>query len=381
MTQDSVKTFLQKESSAPFETTTPIVRERTESVVKDTAKKNYIERLISKGKKEEKDKQKDRKQKQSTRGAEKQKEKGKQKEANKDRKTETKKESSSQSKEKKEKGKTKESKELAPKDTAFRFNDAPLTTSADSETLVINPGEATVSDNKLFSNHTLQVRHKYPQPSNKENTDWVFFTLLLAFAAFVWVKVFYRKIFQQIVEAFFNNRITNQIVRDENILVQRASVLLTIIFNLVSALLLYYISIRYDWNPDYVGAGFSRFLIFCLAISFIYSIKFLLLKVTGYIFMIDHAVAVYIFNIFLINNLLGIVLLPAMSLVAFAPPAYQQYALYASFIFLGSAFLYRIMRGILLGLSESKLSIFYLFLYLCTLEIAPVLIIVKIFVF
>jgi hypothetical protein len=223
-----------------------------------------------------------------------------------------------------------------------------------------------------------QIRkiHSHPMPSNKEGTDWIFFTLLISCTAFIWVKVFYRKIFVQIVAAFFNNRITNQIVRDENILVQKASVLLTIIFNLVASLFLYKISLYFDWNPDYLGSGFNRFLVFAFGVSFIYTIKLLTLKLVGGIFKIDKGIAVYIFNIFLINNLLGIVLLPLMVFISFSG-LYVFYAIYIGLALTAISLLYRIVRGWLIGLTYSGFSVFYLFLYLCALEIAPLVVLVK----
>ena len=358
MVQDSTKNFLFKGSSAVSES--PFSgKEKKEPILRDSVKLKYIEKYVPK--------------------AAKRKEVGKPKDVNATKKTgkpaTTAKTVSAKAK---VKGKTievqKEKAKIHQADSVFRFNDI------ESNSPVSRPLQAEnntlTSTTILVAPNQLKKVHAHPLPSNKENTDWIFFTLLISCTAFIWVKVFYRKIFVQIVQAFFNNRVTNQIVRDENILVQKASVLLTIIFNLVASLFLYKISLYFDWNPDYLGAGFNRFLVFAFGVSFIYTIKLLTLKVVGNVFKIDKGIAVYIFNIFLINNLLGIVLLPLLAFISFSG-WYTLYAIYLGLGLIGISLVYRILRGWLIGLTYSGFSVFYLFLYLCALEIAPLVVLVK----
>lgn len=231
----------------------------------------------------------------------------------------------------------------------------------------------------LFVNHELKEIHNNPQPINRQHPDWLFYVLLFVLIAFTWLKVFYNKNFRQILGAIGSINATNQIVRDENILVQRASVILTVMFNIVASVFLYQVSIIFEWPSDYISQGFSRFMIFAVIISCVYSCKFLLLKLTGYIFKIDKPIATYIFNIFLINNILGVFLIPLLISIAFMPTNYATIIFNLSLFIVLFSFVYRLIRGIIIGLSQEVFSIFYLFLYLCTLEIAPLLILIKLF--
>ena len=231
----------------------------------------------------------------------------------------------------------------------------------------------------LFVNHDLKSAHNNPQPINRPHPDWLFYVLLFLVISFTWVKVFYNKNFRQILGAIGSISATNQIVRDENILVQRASVILTVMFNIVSSVFLYQVSIIYDWPSDYIGQEFSRFMIFAVLISCVYSVKFLILKLTGFIFKMDKPIATYIFNIFLINNILGVFLIPLLISIAFMPSVYSALILKLTVFIVLVSFIYRIFRGIIIGISQEVFSISYLFLYLCTLEIAPLLILIKIF--
>ena len=256
-------------------------------------------------------------------------------------------------------------------DTSFRFKD------------IINlPGLQASDTTKakyetLFTAHKLKPENSLPVAVSRETPDWLFFVLLLVIALLTWLKVFYQKNVRQIFEAFFSNTIANQIVRDENILVQRASVLLTITFNLAAALLLYLLSEIYDWQVPYAGSGFSKFIIFALLISFAYTAKFIVLKLSGFLFRIDKAIATYIFNIFIINNVLGILLLLLVIGLAYLPPATTTYLIAAAAMFVCFAYIYRFLRGLVIGFSYNSFSNVYLFLYLCALEIAPLIIIIK----
>ena len=256
-------------------------------------------------------------------------------------------------------------------DTSFRFKD------------IINLPQSASDDSSagkmesFFTGHNLKPENPLPVAISRETPDWLFFILLLIVAFLTWLKIFYRKNVIQIFEAFFSNIIANQIVRDENLLVQRASVLLTITFNLAAALLLYLLSEIYDWQVPYAGNGFSKFIIFALLISFAYSAKFIILKFTGYLFRIDKAIATYIFNIFIINNVLGILLILLVIGIAYLPAEATQYLVPAAAMFVGFAYIYRFLRGLFIGFSYNSYSNIYLFLYLCTLEIAPILIIIK----
>jgi len=106
--------------------------------------------------------------------------------------------------------------------------------------------------------------------------------------------------------------------------------------------------------------------------------KFLLLKICGYLFNLDKEMAAYIFNIFLVNNLLGILLIPIVAVLAFSVTINVTWIIYGSVVLISVAFLYRIIRGFFIGITSPVSSLYYLFLYLCTLEFAPLLVLLKI---
>ena len=261
---------------------------------------------------------------------------------------------------------------LSP-DTSFRFNDI----ASPSNLAKTKEIEETKTYVPLFKHHELQVKNQYPIPVFDDNPLWLFYVLLILISGFTWVKVFYYKTLEHILASFVSKTMSNQIVRDENLLLQKASFLLTGIFYLVFALFIYQLSTFCNFIPDFFPAGFARFLILALLVSGVYSFKLLFLKITGFIFQLDKPISAYIFNIFLIKNLLGILLLPVVIAIAFTTNAAAliifKIALFIILIF----YLFRLFRGIMIGVSLTHLSLFYLFLYICAVEIAPLVFIFK----
>ena len=257
---------------------------------------------------------------------------------------------------------------VAASDSVFRFEDS-LSVQEESSS-----GPPTVV---LFPHHELPVRHENPVPLNRSVPDWIFPVLLAVLGLFAFLRIFYARYFSRLFSAFTNSSLANQVVRDENVLIQRASVLLNIVFYMVAALFLYFISSSRHWEMEGLDYGFSRYLFFAILVAAVYTLKMIILKICGYVFELDREMAAYIFNIFLINSILGMALLPVTGLMAYAswiPPAWITVL---ALIIISVAFLYRLVRGVLIAIATPGFSPVYLILYLCALEIAPLLVVLK----
>ena len=256
------------------------------------------------------------------------------------------------------------------------------------QSVFINPGTINDSLNttvkikyvQIYKGHGLKLTNTNPKLRNNISPDWFFPLILVVLIVLSWIRIFYSKFFSQMIQAFFNNNLANQIVRDENIFVQRASVYLSVVFNLIGALFLYLISIHYNWSLGGIGSGFSRFLFFLIVVTVAYAFKFLLLKVCGWLFEQEREMATYIFNIFLTNNILGMTLLPFICMFAYNKALAVSGLLIIPYVLIVIAFGWRIFRGLQIGLSISSFSKLYLFLYLCTLEIAPLMVLIRVII-
>lgn len=268
---------------------------------------------------------------------------------------------------------------LNPKPGVFRFSDEEEEEEAETEDTAGTQVAAPLEGHGLFKGHALQPVHRNAQPVDRAISDWFTITLLALIVFFTWFRSLYFRIFRQLFAAFFNITTTNQIVRDESVLLQKASLILSVISYLLIGLFLYQLSVIAGWEVFFPDSGFMRFLFFSICVAAAYSIKMVALRFLSAVFDMERPVALYIFNIFLMVMMTGLLLLPANIILAYTPSAeVRLWTLYISSGIIAALFLYRLVRATGIWTGIPHFPFFYLFLYFCTFEIAPLLILWKI---
>ena len=255
----------------------------------------------------------------------------------------------------------------------FQFTD-----SQDSSNSAIDSAEnKSLNGPGIFKNHLLKPVNPNARPLNDTISDWLTVSLIVMIVFFTWFRLFYYKIFRQLLTSYFNMTASNQIVRDESYLLQRASLVISIISYLLGGLFLYQISVLYDWQIYWLQKGLVRFVLFSLIIAISYSVKMILLRVLSVIFNQEKAAGAYIFNLFLMIMMAGLILFPANIFLAYSTTSVKHFAAITSTVLIGTMFLFRLSRAIRIWFSIPQFSFFYLFLYLCTFEVAPLLVVWK----
>ena len=114
-----------------------------------------------------------------------------------------------------------------------------------------------------------------------------------------------------------------------------------------------------------------------MALIVIYLVKFLGLKVLGWIFNMQDAADSYIFVVFVINKVIGVFLLPFVIMLAFMTGTGYEIALILSWFGIGALLLYRFILTFAAVRNQVRLNPFHFLLYLIAFEIAPLLLIYK----
>ncbi|CAN5394001.1 hypothetical protein BH11BAC2_BH11BAC2_24800 [soil metagenome] len=266
---------------------------------------------------------------------------------------------------------------ISEKRSTFRFTDTEDTLAENQDSTAVVGPAATLEGPGIFKGHQLQVKHQNAQTVTDFVSDWFTLTLIALVGLFTWFRFFYYRIFKQLVSAYFNLTATNQIVRDESVLLQRASLVLSVISYLLAGLFLYQVSIQMGWTQLWLQKGLMRFVLLAIAVASAYSLKMIALRFMSIVFSQERPVALYIFNIFLMIMMVGLILLPVNILLAFSSSALRGWIIGAAAVLIGTMFLYRLIRAVGIWIGLPGFSFFYLFLYLCAFEIAPLLIIYK----
>lgn len=124
----------------------------------------------------------------------------------------------------------------------------------------------------------------------------------------------------------------------------------------------------------------KMFYLLPLIISGIYIFKHIVLSIAGNIFPFRKLMRAYNFGVFCINMSLGIFLIPINLLMIFGSSNMLEGLLFFAMALILIFYLYRLLRALLLGIVYLVSHPFHFFMYLCALEILPILIAVKLLV-
>jgi len=196
----------------------------------------------------------------------------------------------------------------------------------------------------------------------------IFWILLAGFAILTMTRYYYEKRLKLLGSSIFKRSAALQLIRESPVYSHRSFIpLLSIYIISVTLLINQAVEIFSPGSTEGIKTllVFAQFLGIYIAFSILKIIVIWLISVT---FKNIETAKEYIQNILIYNLALGILLLPLILLMIYT---YHEIFLYISG---GLAILImglRFIRGISIGLSDSKFSLFHLFLYLCTLEILP----------
>lgn len=205
--------------------------------------------------------------------------------------------------------------------------------------------------------------------------EFLFYLLGIVILLLAIFKAFYPKYFNNIFRVFFNTSLRQNQLTDLLLQAKLPSLIFNTFFvintGLYAWLLLDHFNLLEE-NNSYLLIGLS-----VLFVALVYFGKFLSLKIIGWISGMSAATDQYIFVIFLINKIIGILLVPFIILLAFAPPNWLTIVIIASFCVIGILFLLRYLRSYGLLQNQLKINIFHFLLYIIGIELLPLLLIYK----
>lgn len=227
----------------------------------------------------------------------------------------------------------------------------------------------------LFTGHLLRTDSVQPHSVNKYQPDWILALLILCFITLAWVQFFYRKRFRQLILAPFSKRFMNQLVRDGNPFNERLSLALGLIYFIGTALVIFELNdLLLGGHIPFHLQVFSFYLMIILGLVLFWIVKVLTIRLLGNVFKTENTTRMYLLDKLILNIITGLILIPILILVIYLK---SILFLYISLSFIILSFLFLFVRGFMIGLSLTKFSYIFLFVYLCSLEILPLIIVFK----
>jgi len=212
-------------------------------------------------------------------------------------------------------------------------------------------------------------------PMKNENEDWKFWLSLFLLAFLAVIRFAFSGDFDELSQTFRNWGINQQLIRDLGVGVPFGVVLLNIFSSLVISfyvfLLLQHFKIV-QIEPTWLMMIFS---FACVEAALL--LRYIVLKAAEIIFPFKKELKLYNFYEIQINRVMGVYLFPLLLIIAFSTPLMNTIALYGSLAIVTVMLLIRYIKGFNIGISYFGSHVIHFLLYLCALEIAPVLIIIR----
>lgn len=207
---------------------------------------------------------------------------------------------------------------------------------------------------------------------NRPNPDWILLIFIVLLIVIAWLKLFYNKFFDQTLQSVFNRQLSSKVIRDHNIFSRRVALVLNLNFVFTTGMFFFLTSNYFGYN-FLIHTGIVRYLFICGIITSLLLARFFITNVTGIVFNRNTLFKEYLHEILLTYKNAGIYLIPLAIGIAYITTEIKIYLIYSGLAVLLIAYVWRFFKGFQIIINKDIL-IFYLILYLCTLEILPVLI-------
>ena len=201
-------------------------------------------------------------------------------------------------------------------------------------------------------------------------SDTFFLILTFDLLLIAFLKAFYQKFTKQLFLSVFAQRYANQYLKEENAITERVTFLITTIMLINISLFL---------SQAIYGENLTPFNFWNVAMILIvfFLIKTIIIRLLGHLFLIKSLAKLGIYFSFLFDRIMGVILFPIIVFMFFSPINLSPILLTFSLVLIVLFLLIKIFWIWKIGIRGFGLSKYYLFLYLCTLEILPLLVFTK----
>ncbi|UKJ07359.1 DUF4271 domain-containing protein [Solitalea lacus] len=201
------------------------------------------------------------------------------------------------------------------------------------------------------------------------------YILFALFLLLVLVSYFFSRDLSVMAQGFINNRILNQLVRDNNLLNSESFIFMAILIGLTFG---YLLQILFGINELLGISGVGTYLLLSLFVMLFFMAKTIVLRLAGALFGIKNMVNNYISIIYISFGTFTLLLIPLLILYTLGPLVFKHNMIIVFSSILVLSFTYQYLRGAIFISSNFQFSKFYFIIYLCAFEICPLIILYKV---
>lgn len=215
--------------------------------------------------------------------------------------------------------------------------------------------------------------------SFKENQskDLLFYLAFGNIFLLAFIKLVFPKYFKNLFLLFFQTSLRQKQTREQLLQDWGASLLINTLFLISTGLFITLVIKQQLWSD----LSFKNLYAYVVALlMLIYIGKYIFVSFAGWVFNNNVVASSYIFLVLMVNQIMGVLLIPFSIFLAFAQNETNNIVITLSIILIVLLLLYRYFVSFASLRNDLKLNAFHFFLYLCTVEILPSLLLYKLMV-
>ncbi len=229
---------------------------------------------------------------------------------------------------------------------------------------------------------TIKLLHKEllqnPIVTQPLYNQWMWLVpMLIAIVAIIgYLRTSFRKYIFTLLKSTINRYTAGNLFKTVNAQNLTPSLLLSVLFIINTGVFIYESFLHYEVKL-LTNSGFGFLSLIWLVVFAIFLLKNLAYWIIGYIFNNREKTSEFLFQVNVLNKVFGVVIIPFIVTIPFVSSGMTDVLILCVGILLVFMYVGQMMWGAKIILQQ-PISIFYLFLYLCTLEILPLALIAKV---
>lgn len=230
----------------------------------------------------------------------------------------------------------------------------------------------------VFNNHLLKTSYYQQEYLFDYHSAWQSILLIICLVVFVYLKNTESNRLVRIVQAVFNDQVWGQVQRDDSNRLRSYSILLIGLYIISIAFLSYKLNKMY---PVILAnnSEFAQFMLFLVLFSALSLIKLIVNKTL--IIVSNHQLLINEYTNYnlIINQSFSLILLPLVLLTEFVK-LNPLILIAPALILFALNIMLKWLKGIRFALIDGKIGILQSFVYLCAIEILPILVLGKLII-
>ena len=204
---------------------------------------------------------------------------------------------------------------------------------------------------------------------------WYFIYLFILLGIYAWINIYYGNVVTQIYQSSTNFKAANRMFKNTGQLQSQLDLVLYMFYFLSMGFFLYYLEQKVQIFPYGLRGGMLLLFNIALLTGMFFG-RVVTHNIAGLLFSNLKIVREYLYNMFVFNKLMGQVVLPLTFLLVYTRGILQEVVFWTGITVVLGIMILRLFRGLLFSYKKEVL-IFYMFLYLCALEIAPLVLLYR----